>query len=80
MNIQLIDGEFPSADALDLLTQLVHVKINYQELKISKSEVEEDIKNRESKIIRLQRALDELRTQLNGKTERLRISANIHIN
>ncbi len=43
MNIQLIQGEFNSNDALELITQLIHVKIKYHENKINANATEEDI-------------------------------------
>ena len=54
MNIQLIRGSYTQAEALDILTQLIHVKIRYHESKIEKSHNEEDIKMREKRIKQLQ--------------------------
>jgi len=50
MNIQLLKGNFTQSEALDILTQLVHVKIKFHESKIEKSDNEEDIKMRENRI------------------------------
>lgn len=76
MNIQLIEGEFSSEDALELITQLIYVKIKFHESKIGKSETEEDIKSREAKIKRLQKNLYELRNSM-GST--VNINTVIHI-
>lgn len=59
MNIQLIQGEFSAADSLELLTQMIKIKIKYHENKIANHMSEEDIKARESKIKRLQQELFE---------------------
>jgi hypothetical protein len=79
MNIHLIEGSFRAEDALELITKMVHIKINYHENKISKNETEEDLKYRESKIKRLQKELFELRTLLDNSPEKLRLNAVIHI-
>ncbi|MFZ1847395.1 MAG: hypothetical protein WAU12_10835, partial [Saprospiraceae bacterium] len=61
MNIQILDGEFKSNEAIELNTQMIHIKIKYHENKISVSQLEEDIKARETKIKRLQKDLYEFR-------------------
>jgi len=80
MNIQLIKGEFNSKNTLDIVTQMVHVKIKYHEGKIAKNGNEEDIKYRESKIKHLQKELFELRNALADKENDLKIVAEIAIN
>jgi len=80
MNIQLIEGEFKTSDALDLVTQMIHIKIKYHENKISKSEIEEDIKARERKIKMLQKELFEIRESFSDPTKGVSIKANIIIN
>ncbi len=79
MNIQLIQGEFSSNDALELITQMVHIKIKYHENKINSHTNEEDIKTREAKIKRLQKELFELRKTINSKTNSLKVEAIIKI-
>ncbi len=64
MHIQLIEGEFKSNEALDLITQMIHIKIKFHENKIDKSEFEEDIKAREGKIKRLQKELFEIKKNI----------------
>lgn len=54
MNVQLIKGSFTPAEAIEILTELMHVKISFHENKIEKSYNEEDIKMREQRIKQLQ--------------------------
>ncbi|MEO6282414.1 MAG: hypothetical protein ABIO93_03440 [Dyadobacter sp.] len=61
MTIQLVKGEFPASDAMELISQLVQVKIKYHEQKISSDMNEEDIKSREKKIKKLQDDLSEMK-------------------
>lgn len=61
MNIQLIQGHFSKKDAIDIITQMIHVKVKYHESKISNSSNEEDIKFGEKKIKQLQQELYETR-------------------
>ncbi len=79
MNIQLINGEFKSNDALDLIAQMMHVKIKFHENKINGSELEEDSKAREAKIKRLQQDLFELRNTIDSKSTGVKINAIINI-
>ena len=58
MNLQLIQGQFNSKEAIDIIT---HVKIKFHENKINSGSSEEDIKYRESKIKKLQKDLYEFR-------------------
>ena len=67
MEIQLIDGQYTSADALELLTQIIHVKIKFHENKISGKSTEEDVKARERRIKQLQKDLFELRNYISSK-------------
>lgn len=60
MTIKLIQGAFDSADAIDILTQMIHVKIKYHESKMADDDHEEDMKRRESRIIELQKNLYDL--------------------
>ncbi len=79
MNIQLIQGEFSSNDSLELISQMIQVKIKYHENKITNLVNEEDIKYRESKIKHLQKELFELRNQLNSSSRSLKVDAIIAI-
>ncbi len=79
MNIQLIQDEFDSNDALELIAQIVHVKIKYHENKINSCSNEEVIKIREIKINRLQKELFEFRKTIHSKTNGVKIEAIIKI-
>ena len=79
MNVQLIQGEFNSKDAIELIAQMIHIKIKYHEAKINSESNEEDIKTRESKIKCLQKDLFELRKTINSKTNGVRVEAVIKI-
>lgn len=80
MNIQLIQGEFNSNDAFELITQLIQVKIKYHETKINVSATEEDIKQRESKIKLLQKELYNYQGAFTSKNLTVNIDAVITIN
>lgn len=65
MKLHLIDGTFSAEDAKALLNKFIVAKIEFLESKISHSEQEEDIKQRELRI----RTLNEQRTSLNRLNE-----------
>lgn len=79
MNIQLIQGEFSSSEALELSTEMIHIKIKYHENKIGKIGSEEDIKYRESKIKKLQKELFELREYINSNPKNVQIESTLKI-
>lgn len=79
ISIQLIQGTFSAKEALEIITQMMHVKIKYHETKISKSSNEEDIKYRETKIKRLQKDLFEVKKELVSKSENVSMHAEIII-
>ncbi len=79
MNIQLMQGEFSSNDAIDLIAQMVQIKIKYHENKINSDSSEEDIKTREAKIKLYQQELVELRKSINSKTNSVKVEAIIKI-
>ena len=54
MNLQLINGQFSSDEIIEIVSKMIQVKINFHEQKISKSDAEEDIEQREKKIKVLQ--------------------------
>ncbi|MBU3659225.1 MAG: hypothetical protein FGM14_05120 [Flavobacteriales bacterium] len=78
MKVQLIQGEFNSPDAIQLISNMINLKIKYQEGQIEKNNNEEDIKYRESKIKNLQNELFELRNFLSTK-ENVKIDASINL-
>lgn len=78
MKTQLIQGEFNSPDAIQLVSNMINLKIKYQEGQIEKNNNEEDIKYRESKIKNLQNELFKLRNFLSTK-ENVKIDATINL-
>jgi hypothetical protein len=79
MNLQLLQGEFSSNDAIDLISKMIQLKISYHENKISNTDSEEDIKFRESKIKRLQKELYEFKNSISENKEKLTLNATIKI-
>lgn len=79
MSIQLITGEFKPSEAMDLITQMIHVKIKFHEDRIGQHSSEEDIKYRESRIKQLQKELFELRKRMDGKPRSIRLDGVIDI-
>ena len=59
MKIQLIQGQFDTKDALEILSQMIAVKIKFHENRITNTCSEENIKMRENKIKHLQKDLYE---------------------
>lgn len=80
MKIQLIYGEFNAKDAVEIITQMIHVKIKYHENCIEKNHNEEDIKLREKKIKNLQKELFDFRNQIVSPEMLFKINAEIGIN
>jgi len=79
MKLQLINGEFTATETLELVTQMVQVKIKFLENKIHNLQNEEDIKVKERKIITLQNKLSELRNLIASKPENTKIFSEIEI-
>lgn len=79
MNIQLIQGNFNAKDTLEIISQMMHVKIKYHESKISNNSNEEDIKFREAKIKRLQKDLFDIRDFIQNSGEKINIQSEIHL-
>ena len=79
MNIQLIEGNFSAKDAIDIITQMIHIKIKFHESKIRSNSNEEDIKMRENKIKQLQKDLFEARKYIEQKDKAINIKAEIEI-
>lgn len=79
MDIQLIQGQFTAKDAIEIITEMIHVKIKYHENKINNSSNEEDIKMRETKIKRLQKELFECRNNIYEKKGKIKLNAIIQL-
>jgi hypothetical protein len=69
MNIQLVKGGFNVNEAIDLMSQLVQVKIKFHETRIHASHSEEDIKMRENRIKQLQNDLAAARNYLKTRND-----------
>lgn len=79
MKIQLINGTFTPSESIDLLTQLLQVKIKFIENKISKSHHEEDVKSKENKIIKLQNTISTLNEFVRNSNLDLKIESEINL-
>lgn len=79
MEIKLIQGEFSSNDAMELISKMIQVKITYHENRIANNSSEEDMKFRESKIKRLQNELFDLRNGIDKNKGNLKLDAIIKI-
>jgi hypothetical protein len=77
MNIQLIEGQFTNKEALDLITQMIHIKIKFHENKINNNSNEEDVKYRETKIKNLQKELFELKYYLDNNGNSVKLEAQV---
>ena len=79
MNIQLIEGQFTNKEALDLITQMIHIKIKFHENKINNNSNEEDVKYRETKIKNLQKELFELKYYLDNNGNSVKLEAQVFV-
>jgi hypothetical protein len=77
MNIKLIQGQFSAQDAIDIITQMINVKIKFHENKINNAFAEEDIKMREKRIKQLQQQLQESRNYIEKKGENITIESEL---
>jgi DNA-directed RNA polymerase alpha subunit len=80
MEIQLINGLFSDNETLELIRNLINVKIKFHEDKIDFQHNIEDIKTREAKIKFLQQQLDLLKKMPQHYNSTNKIEATIHIN
>lgn len=80
MIIQLMQGEYSPADTLDLITQMIHVKIKYHEKKMMKQNNETNIKMQENIIRQLQKDLFELRNSIEKNSKNISIESKINLN
>ena len=79
MKIQLIEGSFEKQDALNLLSKIIKVKIDFHESKIDADSNAEDIRMREQKIKKLQNNLMDLRNKIHDSSNGIVINASIEI-
>jgi hypothetical protein len=79
MKIQLIEGSYDKQDALNLLSKIIKVKIDFHESKIDADSNAEDIRMREQKIKKLQNNLMDLRNNIHDSSNGIVINASIEI-
>ena len=79
MKIQLINGQFTKQETIDLVSQMMKVKIKFLENKICNSHNEEDIKSKETKIVKLQNTISELKKHFSVTDSNLSITSEIVI-
>ncbi|XVJ64702.1 MAG: hypothetical protein HEQ40_00470 [Lacibacter sp.] len=79
MQIKILEGSFSAKEALDILTQMIHVKIKFHENKIAHLDKEEDIKMREKRVKQLQKDLYEVRKMINDGKKNYSLDAEIQI-
>lgn len=79
MEIQLIKGKFQKNDAIEIIHRFIHVKIQYHENKIGKSDNEEDIKMRETRIKELQNELSTLKNDSNSFSDLIDLDCMVRI-
>ena len=80
MNIQLLQGSFSNSEGIELLTQLIQVKIKFHENKIHNTHNEEDIKMREKRIRQLQDDLKKVRDYIQSNGNIIALESTILIN
>lgn len=80
MNLQLIQGQFSKQEAIDVITQMITVKIKFQENKINNAHAEEDIKMREKRIKQLQQQLQESRKYIENQAGNISLESELLIN
>lgn len=80
MILSLIKGNFTSKEAMELITELIHVKIKFHENKIKLADQEEDIKMREKRIKQLQKELYEVKNYIDRKKGNISLFGEINLN
>lgn len=78
--MQLIKGTYSKEDALEIVQQIINVKVGFHEEKISSSDNEEDIKMRENRIKELQNDLANFRELINKHRGSINMNALLDLN
>jgi hypothetical protein len=73
-----MQGQFNAQDAVDIITQLINVKIKFHENKIESSDGEEATKMREKRIKDLQRDLHSAREHILANGKSISIESIVH--
>jgi hypothetical protein len=79
MKIQLLNGNFSGQEAMEILTKLIQVKIQFHEQKINEISGEEEIKMRENRIKKLQKELFEVRMLIVKRKGNLNMNCEISL-
>ena len=79
MNTQKKGVQFNATDDIDVFAEMIHSKVKYHEDKINSSLSEEDIKFRETKIKRLQKALFDARNFIVKQDDEAVLQSDIHL-
>lgn len=79
MKIQLLNGNFSGQEALEILTKMIQVKIQFHEQKINEISGEEEIKMRENRIKKLQKELFDTRFLVEKKRGNVTLNCEINI-
>ena len=79
MNIQLIEGQFSSRDALKIITEIIHVNIRFHENKIKDHTNEKDMKTHENQIKEMQKKLFEVGSLIKYNESNLNLKSSIEI-
>lgn len=77
MELNLVKGSFEKEEALDIIAQMIQIKIKFHERKIQSDSNEEDIKMRELRIKQLQQELFHARQLIQNKPNNISIHATI---
>lgn len=80
MNIQLIQGQFSANEAIEIITQMIQVKIKFHENKINNSHGEEATKMREKRIKDLQQDLHSVRNYIQNHGENITLQSELTLN
>jgi len=79
MKLPLISGQFDKEDSIELLSELIQVKIRFHENKIRDNHNEEDIKMREQKIKQLQQGLSDAKKFIRENSRSVVVESEIAI-
>lgn len=78
--MQLIKGTYSKEDALEIIQQIIQIKVKFHEEKISLSDSEEDIKMREKRIKDLQSDLSAFRMAIHSHAGMINMNALLNLN
>ena len=78
-NLSLIQGKFTASEAVDIISNMVQVKIKFHENKITNTSNEEDIKSQETRIKELQNGLAEIKKFIFSKGGLIELKSVINI-